>query len=159
VGYAMPGVVLGLAMIVLGIRFVPAIYGTVVLLLFAYVVRFIPQAVGIMESSILQVDPSHVEASRSMGESSLVSFFRVTLPQILPGVLAGGALVFLTTMKELPATLLLRPIDFETLVTYIWIVQDGANYGKAAVPALVLVGASALSMVVILGRERYNGTE
>ena len=159
VGYAMPGVVLGLAMIVLGIRFVPALYGTVTLLLFAYVVRFIPQAVGIMESSILQVDPAHVEAARTMGDSSLVSFLRVTLPQIFPGVAAGGALVFLTTMKELPATLLLRPIDFETLVTYIWIVQDGAAYGKAAVPALVLVGVSAMSMVVILSRERYNGTE
>jgi len=159
VGYAMPGVVLGLALVVIGLRFAGPLYGSVVLLVFAYVVRFIPQAVGVVESSILQVDPKHVEAARSMGDSSLVSFLRVTLPQIAPGVAAGGALVFLTTMKELPATLILRPVGFETLVTYIWQVQDAAAYGKAAVPALLLVAASALSMLVILGRERYNGTE
>ncbi len=159
VGYAMPGVVVGFALIVIGITFANPLYGTVIVLVFAYIVRFIPQAIGIMESSILQVDPKHVEAARSMGDSSLRSFVRVTVPQIVPGVVAGGALVFLTTMKELPATLLLRPIGFETFVTYIWQVQDAADYGKAAIPALLLVGVSALSMLVILGRERYNGTE
>jgi iron(III) transport system permease protein len=159
VGYAMPGVVLGLSLIFLGLSYVPVLYGTVAILVFAYVVRFIPQAVGIVESSILQVDPAHAEAARSMGESPLRAFGRVTLPQILPGVAAGGALVFLTTMKELPATLMLRPLGFETFVTYIWQVQESAAYGQAAVPALVLVGVSALSMLVILGRERTNGTQ
>jgi iron(III) transport system permease protein len=159
VGYAMPGVVLGLSLIFLGLTYVPVIYGTVAILVFAYVVRFIPQAVGILESSILQVDPIHAEAARSMGESPIRAFGRVTLPQILPGVAAGGALVFLTTIKELPATLMLRPLGFETFVTYIWQVQESAAYGRAAVPALVLVGASALSMLVILRRERYNGSE
>ncbi len=159
VGYAMPGVVLGLSLVFLGLKYVPALYGTVAILVFAYVVRFIPQAVGTMESSILQVDPTYAEAARTMGDGRLRSFVRVTLPQILPGVAAGGALVFLTTMKELPATLLLRPFGFETFVSYIWQVQEQAYYGQAAVPALILVGASALSMLVILGRERYNGTE
>jgi iron(III) transport system permease protein len=159
VGYAMPGVVLGLALVVIGLRFAGPLYGSLALLVFAYVVRFIPQAVGVVESSILGVDPKHVEAARSMGDTSLLSFVRVTLPQIAPGVAAGGALVFLTTMKELPATLILRPVGFETLVTYIWQVQDAAAYGRAAVPALLLVAVSALSLLVILGRERYNGTE
>ncbi|MEF8775105.1 MAG: iron ABC transporter permease [Haloarculaceae archaeon] len=160
VGYAMPGVVLGLSLVFLGLKYVHVLYGTVVLLVFAYVVRFIPQAVGTMQSSILQVDPKHVDAARTMGDSSFVSFFRVELPQILPGVLSGAALVFLTTMKELPATLMLAPLDFEgTLVTYIWSVQEAGYYGQAALPALVLVGISGLSMLLILHQERYHGTE
>ena len=158
IGYAMPGVVLGLALIFLGLKYVNALYQTVALLVFAYIVRFIPQAVGIVESSVLQVDPKHGEAARSMGDSPLRSFRRVTLPQIAPGVIAGGALVFLTTMKELPATLLLRPLGFETFVTYIWQVQEQGYYGQAAVPALILVAVSALSMLIILKGDTYDVT-
>jgi iron(III) transport system permease protein len=77
----------------------------------------------------------------------------VTLPLIAPGVIGGAALVFLTTMKELPATLLLHPTGFETLVTYIWSVREVGNYGAAAVPALALIVVSAFSMVVILSQE------
>ncbi len=159
VGYAMPGVVVGLALIFVGLRFAGVLYGTVFLLVFAYVVRFVPQAVGTMESSILQVDPKHVEAARSMGDGSFRSFRRVVLPQIAPGVISGGALVFLTTMKELPATLLLKPLGGETIVTYIWQVQEAAYYGQAAVPALILVGVSALSMLIILRQDAYDGTQ
>jgi len=158
VGYAMPGVVLGLALIFLGLKYVNSLYKTVGLLVFAYIVRFIPQAVGTVESSILQVDPKHGEAARSMGDSPLRSFRRVTLPQISPGVIAGAALVFLTTMKELPATLLLRPLGFETFVTYIWQVQEQGYYGQAAVPALILVAVSALSMLIILKGDQYDVT-
>jgi iron(III) transport system permease protein len=169
IGYAMPGVVVGLSLIFLGLRYGSVfssllgfeeniLYGTVYILIFAYIVRFVPQAVGTMESSILQVDPKHVEAARSMGDGSLRSFRRVVLPQIAPGVIAGGALVFLTTMKELPATLLLRPLGGETIVTYIWLVQEAAYYGQAAVPALILVGLSALSMLIILRQENTHGS-
>ncbi|MFB6171210.1 MAG: ABC transporter permease [Haloarculaceae archaeon] len=171
VGYAVPGVVLGLALVYFGSSVASFVYQTVPLLVFAYVVRFLPQAVGATRSSVLQVDPKLVEAARSLGESSLGSFRRVTLPLIWPGVAAGAALVFLTTMKELPATLLLQPTGstfvarlvggtsptgFDTLVTYIWLVQEAGHYGQAAVPALVLVGVSAVSMLVILARERYD---
>jgi len=158
VGYAMPGVVLGLSLVFLGLKYASGIYRTLGLLVLAYVVRFVPQAVGTLESSILQVDPKHVEAARSMGDAPLRSFRRVVLPQVTPSVFAGGALVFLTTMKELPATLLLRPAGFETFVTYIWQVQEQGYYGQAAVPALVLVGVSALSMLVILRGSRYDVT-
>ncbi|MFB6187706.1 MAG: iron ABC transporter permease, partial [Halobacteriaceae archaeon] len=87
------------------------------------------------------------------------TFRRVTLPLIGPGVIAGGALVFLTTMKELPATLMLGPIGFETIVTYIWIVQKSGYYGKAAIPALILVAISGLSMVVLLARGDFRGQQ
>ncbi len=116
-------------------------------------IRFLPQAVGTTESSILQVDPQYIEAARSLGYHPLSAFRKVVLPLVAPGIAAGAALVFLTTMKELPATLMLRPTGFETFVTYIWLVQGAGYYGQAAVPALVLVGLSGLSMLVILRRE------
>ncbi|MFT4947245.1 MAG: iron(III) transport system permease protein [Natronomonas sp.] len=158
IGYATPGVVVGLALLVFGIRYASVLYGTVAILVFAYVVRFVPQAVGTMKSSVLQVDPKYVEAAQSMGDSPLRSFRRVVLPQITPGIVAGGALVFLTTMKELPATLILKPLGQETIVTYIWQVQEAAYYGQAAVPALLLVCISALSMVIILRQDSFDGT-
>jgi iron(III) transport system permease protein len=153
VGYAVPGVVLGLALVYLGLSYVPFLYQSVILLVFAYVVRFLPQAVGTTESSILQVDPSYIEAARSLGYNPISAFRQVVLPLVAPGLAAGAALVFLTTMKELPATLMLRPTGFETFVTYIWLVQGAGYYGQAAIPALILVGVSGLSMLVILRRE------
>ncbi|QIO22927.1 iron ABC transporter permease [Haloarcula sp. JP-L23] len=154
VGYAVPGVVIGLSLIYLALRFVPFLYQSVIVLVFAYVVRFLPQAVGTTESSILQVDPSYIEAARSLGYAPLSAFREVVLPLVAPGIAAGAALVFLTTMKELPATLMLRPTGFETIVTYIWLVRGAAYQGQAAVPALILVGVSGLSMLIILRQER-----
>jgi len=153
VGYATPGVVLGLALVYFASANAPVVYQTIPLLVFAYVVRFLPQAVGAIRSSVLQVDPKLTEAARTLGETPKSAFRRVTFPLVRPGVVAGAALVFLTTMKELPATLLVRPTGFETLVTYIWRVQDAGYYGQAAIPALVLVGVSALSMLVLLRQD------
>lgn len=157
VGYAMPGIVLGLSLVYFGSAYAPWLYQTIPLLLFAYVVRFMPQAVGTVRSSFLQVDPKLVEAARMLGRTRFRTFREVTLPLVMPGIAAGGALVFLTTMKELPATLMLQPTGFETIVTYIWLVQGSGNYGSAAVPALLLVAISALSMFIILARGRYDG--
>jgi len=156
-GYATPGVVLGLALVVFGSNYAPALYQTLPLLVFAYVVRFLPQAVGTTRSSVLQVDETLVEAARTLGVSQLAAFRRVTLPLIAPGVIAGAALVFLTSMRELPATLLLHPTGFTTLVTYVWRVTDAGYYGAAAVPALALIGVSGLSMLVILSQEGDDG--
>jgi iron(III) transport system permease protein len=157
VGYAMPGIVLGLALVFFGTRYAPGLYQTLPLLVFAYVVRFLPQAVGTTRSSVLGVDADLVGAARVLGEGPGGAFRRVTLPLIAPGVLAGAMLVFLTTMKELPATLILHPTGFTTLVTYIWRVQETGYYGRAAVPALVLVAVSGLSMVVLLWAEGTDG--
>ena len=156
VGYAMPGVVLGLALVFFGTRYAPGLYQTLPLLVFAYAVRFLPQAVGTTRSSVLGVDADLVGAARVLGEGPGGAFRRVTLPLIAPGLAAGGMLVFLTTMKELPATLILHPTGFTTLVTYIWRVQEAGYYGRAALPALVLVAVSGLSMVLLL---RAEGTD
>ena len=153
VGFAVPGVVLGLALVFFGAGYVPWLYQTLPLLIFAYVVRFVPQAVGTTRTSILQVDSKLVEAGRTLGESPIGAFRRITLPHIRSGLVAGAALVFLTTMKELPVTLILRPSGFETIVTQIWRAQASALYQYAAVPALILIVISGLSMVVMLAQE------
>jgi len=165
VGYATPGIVLAIALLsfsldvlptvadLTGVDVVETFYKTIPMLVFAYVVRFMPQAIGSIRTSTLQVDQHLIEAAQTLGRSRLNTFRTVTLPLILPGVAAGAALVFLTTMKELPATLMLRPLGFDTLVTYIWRVKEAGLYGQAAVPALVLVAISGLSMAVILAQE------
>jgi len=156
VGYAVPGVVMGLALVFLGINVLPDLYLTLPLLIFAYVVRFLPQSVGSTRASFLQVNPTLPEAARTLGRSSIGAFRAVTLPLAAPGLLGGAALVFLTTMKELPATLMLRPQGYKTLVTYIWQMQEDGYYGDAAIPALVLVAISALSIFVIISQEGYD---
>jgi iron(III) transport system permease protein len=160
VGYAVPGVVMGLALVFFGARYGGTLYkqGLILLplLIFAYVVRFLPQAVGSTRASFLSVSKTLPEAARTLGRTPTRAFRDVVLPLVAPGVLGGAALVFLTTMKELPATLLLRPPEFETLVTYIWTAQQSGHYGLAAVPALVLLGVSAVSMLVILHVEGYD---
>jgi len=159
IGYATPGIVLAIALASFSLDLLPAVYKTIPLLIFAYVVRFVPQAIGSIRTARLGVDRHLVEAARVLGRSRLGAFRSVTLPLIVPGIATGAALVFLTTMKELPATLLLRPLEFETLVTYIWRVQEAGLYGQAAVPALVLVGLSGLSMGVLVwrGGDRSGG--
>ena len=153
IGFAVPGIVLGLALVYFGASYLPWVYQTIPLLVFAYVVRFLPQAVGSTRTSILQVDPQLVEAGRTLGESSMGAFRRVTFPLTRSGIVAGAALVFLTTMKELPVTLILRPSGFETIVTQIWRAQKNALYQYAAVPALLLLLISGLSMVILLSQE------
>jgi iron(III) transport system permease protein len=152
-GYATPGIVLAIALLSMTLGVAPWLYKTLPLLVFAYVVRFAPQAVGTVRTSVLQVDRDYVAAARTLGRGPVGAFRSVTLPLVAPGVAAGAALVFLTSMKELPATLLLRPLGFETLVTYIWRVQELGAYDQAAVPALVLVVVSGLSMAVVLWGE------
>jgi len=153
IGFAVPGIVLALALVYFGAGYAPWLYQTVPLLVFAYVVRFLPQAVGSLRGSLLQIDQQLVEAGRTLGESSMGAFRRITLPLVRSGIVAGSALVFLTTMKELPVTLILRPTGFETMVTQIWKAQDAALYQHAAVPAILLLVISGLSMVVLLSQE------
>ena len=99
------------------------------------------------------VNPKLTEASRTLGRDSLATFRSITLPLIAPGIVAGAALVFLTTMKELPATLLLRPTGFDTLVTHIWRAEQAAYMSHAAVPAFVILLVSGVSMWIILRQE------
>ena len=143
VSHALPGIVVALSLVFFGSQFATPLYQTLALLVFAYVVRFYAQAVAGSRAALVRVDARLEEAGRGLGRAPLSVFARVTAPLLRPGLLAAAALVFLSTMKELPATLLLRPIGFDTLATEIWTATSAGFYSRAAVPALVLIVASA----------------
>ncbi|MBI4336877.1 MAG: iron ABC transporter permease [Chloroflexi bacterium] len=150
VGFALPGIVIALALVFFGANFAPFLYQTLGLLVLAYVVRFLPQAVGAARASLLQVNPSLEEAARSLGHSPTRVLATVVVPLVRPGILAGAALVFLTTMKELPATLLLSPIGFKTLATSIWSAAEAAFFARAAAPALLLLLVAAVPTALLM---------
>ncbi|MFA9462385.1 ABC transporter permease [Thiohalorhabdus sp. Cl-TMA] len=156
-GFGVPGIVLGTALVVVGL-YVDFLYQSLALLVFAYVVRFLPLAVGNIRAPLERSENRLVGAARLLGASPGEAFRRVTLPLILPGLLAAGALVFLEAMRELPATLLLRPTGFETLATHLWQVYEAGYFGRGAVPALLLVLVSGAAVVVMLrGEKRQPG--
>jgi iron(III) transport system permease protein len=156
-GFALPPIATALALVFFAANYLPWLYQTLGMLVLAYMLRFVPQAVGPLRTSLLQVGPSLEEAARSLGRGPWRATWAVTVPLIRPGLGAGAALVFLTTMKELPSTLLLSPIGFTTLATQTWSATSEAFFSRAAASALLLIAFSSLSMVFVLGAERSIG--
>ncbi len=146
-GFAVPGVVIALALVFFGANFTPALYQTLTLLIVAYMILFLPQALGVLQAALRLVRRNLEEAAASLGHSPGQVFWRVTLPLITPGLTSAAGLVCLTTLKELPATLLLAPPGFPTLATRVWGAVSEAFFARAAWPALILVGLSSLSML------------
>ena len=157
-GFALPGIVVALALVYFGANYVTPVYQTLVLLVFAYVVLFLPAAAGAVRASLLQVSPRVEEAAQILGQKPHQVLATVTLPLVRPGVLAGAALVFLVTMKELPATLILGPIGFKTLATSIWSASEAAVFPDVAAPALLLIGAAAVPVAFLVLREGKAGS-
>lgn len=154
VGYAIPGVVIALSLVLIVNRYLPFLYATPLIVVMAYVLRHMPQAIRSSESALNQLSPSMEEASRTLGRTSIQTIFQVILPLIVPGLLAGAGLVFLTSLKELPATLLLRPAGFDTLAVRVWIWASEGFYIQAAPAALLLIIASAGPLYFLLRREQ-----
>ncbi|MBD0292767.1 MAG: iron ABC transporter permease [Jiangellaceae bacterium] len=152
-GHALPGIVVGLALVFFGVRYAFPFYQQLPLLLVAYAVLFLPAAVGSVRASVAQSPPVLEEVARSLGRGPGRVLRDVTLPLAGPGVAAGAALVFLTCMKELPATLLLRPTGLETLATRLWAETEVGAYAAAAPYAVLLVLLAAVPAAV-LGRRR-----
>jgi iron(III) transport system permease protein len=153
-GFALPGIVIALALVFFGANYTPSLYQTLPMLVVAYVILFVPQAVGSTRSSLLQVPRSLEEAGRSLGHGPLHVFRRVTLPLLSPGMAAGMALVFLTCMKELPATLILSPWGYRTLATSVWGNISEAFFAQAAAPALMLILLSSIPMAFLTLRDK-----
>jgi iron(III) transport system permease protein len=149
---ALPGIVIALSLVFFAANYTPFVYQTLALLVFAYVLRFLPQALAGVHGALLRVDPRLEEAARGLGRSPRGAFFSVTARLIAPGLLAGATLVFLSAMKELPATLLLRPIGFDTLATEVWTATGVSSYSQASLPALMLIALSAPIVWVLIAR-------
>ena len=110
----------GLSLVFLGVTVLMPLYQTTWLLAFAYATLFLPLGVAAVTGAAAQAPPALEEVGTSLGRSPAQVFRSVTLPLTLPGIGAGAALVFLTCMKELPATLMLRPTGLDTLATELW---------------------------------------
>ncbi len=164
-GYAVPGTVLAIGVMVTvltldhGINDIakamdwkrPGLIfsGTMFALIFALVVRFSAVAIGSIESSLTKVSPSLDMAAKTMGCTQNAMLWRVHLPLIKRGVLIAALLVFIESMKELNAALLLRPFNFETLATYVYNFASDEHLELAAMPAVLLVLVGLIPLVVI----------
>jgi len=139
VGFALPGPVIALGVLAFVLAQLPFIYGTMAALIIAMVIRFLPLAIQAQEASLQQLTPSIEEAGRVFGAGPVENLRRVVLPVVSGGMATAWVLVFIDALKELPATLILRPTGFDTLPVRIWIEASEEMLELAAPSALMLV--------------------
>ncbi|GEN56281.1 iron(III) ABC transporter permease [Halolactibacillus alkaliphilus] len=151
-GYALPGVIVALGFVFVFNNHIPLLYNTVFMLSLAFIVRFLPQAMQAADASLALVSPKIDEAARSLGHPPWKVMYKVTLPAILPGLLSGGALVFVSAIKELPATLMLRPPGFDTLAVRVYFEASEAIYHQAAPAALIIIGVSIFPLRFLINK-------
>jgi iron(III) transport system permease protein len=168
VGYALPGSMLAVAIMLafsyldrelviplsgwLGGAGKPILLGSLSALLLAYLVRFMAVAFGPLENSLARVRQSLPEASRSLGVGGIGLFLRVYLPLLLPGALSAALLVFVDVLKEMPATLLMRPFGWDTLSVRVFEMTSEGEWARAALPALTLVMVGLLPVILLIRR-------
>ncbi|OHC28002.1 MAG: iron ABC transporter permease [Pseudomonadales bacterium RIFCSPHIGHO2_02_FULL_60_43] len=167
-GYALPGSMLAVAIMLafsyldrelviplsswLGGAGKPILLGSLSALLLAYMIRFMAVAYGPLENSLARIRPSLPEASRSLGVGGIGLFFKVYLPLLVPGALSAALLVFVDVLKEMPATLLMRPFGWDTLSVRVFEMTSEGEWARAALPALTLVLVGLLPVILLIRR-------
>jgi iron(III) transport system permease protein len=165
VGYAMPGAVLAIGVIIplaamdnaidgfaetyFGYSTGLLFSGTTVAILYAYSARFLTVSVGSAESGLARITPSMDQAARTLGKGSLQTLWIIHLPLLRKSLLTAALIVFVDCMKELPATLLLRPFNFETLATYVYQYASDELLEQSALAALFIVVAGLLPVILL----------
>jgi len=165
IGYALPGVVLALGIMVplihfdrliqnifssfMGISLGLIFTGTFIAIIYAYIVRFLTIAYGTVESGFSSLSPNMAMASRTLGKSQIETLLKIELPIVRPAIIAAALLVFVDSMKELPATLLLRPFNFDTLSTHVYTYASLSAIEDAALPALTIVLTGILPIILL----------
>jgi iron(III) transport system permease protein len=164
-GYAAPGSVVAVGVLIpvtrldrwlaaaiessLGVRPGLLLTGGIAALVYAYLVRFLAVALQTVEASLARITPSMDDAARSLGCAPGATLRRVHLPLLRGGLLTAGLLVFVDVMKELPATLVMRPFDLDTLATQAFTLASDERLAEAAAPALAIVAVGILPLLVI----------
>lgn len=167
-GYALPGSMLAVAIMLafsmldnglviplstwLGGAGKALLLGSLGALLLAYLIRFLAVAYGPLENSLARIRPSLPQASRSLGVAGVPLFLRVYLPLLMPGALSAALLVFVDVLKEMPATLLMRPFGWDTLAVRIFEMTSEGEWARAALPALTLVLVGLVPVIVLIRR-------
>ncbi len=173
-GYAVPGAVIAVGILVplaafdnrldavlrstLGVGTGLLLTGSVFALLYGYLVRYFAVAYQSVEAGLARITPAMDASARSLGSTPLDTFVRVHLPILRPSVLAAGLLVFVDVMKELPATLVLRPFNFDTLAVIAYQMASDERLGQAALPALTIVAVGVIP-VALLSRAISRASE
>lgn len=171
-GYALPGSVLAVGIMlvavwfdqtlvavinnVFGLELSQLITGTVLVLVVAYVVRFLAVAHSPIDSAFERIRPSILQAARSLGASNWEILWRVSMPMLRSGMLTAMLLVFVEVMKEMPATLLLRPFGWDTLATRIFEMTSEGEWERAALPAVSLVLAGLVPVAFLVRRSEQR---
>jgi iron(III) transport system permease protein len=163
-GYATPGVVVGVGLLIVAgaadsvLRDAAAalvVSGSFAVLIFAYLVRFFAVAHGPVDAAFVKLGPRYREAARILGLRSGASFRSVELPLMRGTLLAAAALVFVDVMKELPATMILRPFNFDTLATEAFQLATTERLDQAGLPSLAIVAAGLVPVILLtLGMRR-----
>jgi iron(III) transport system permease protein len=164
-GYAVPGTVLGIGVLIplagfdnaldsfmrdrFGISTGLLLSGSIAAITFAYVVRFLAISFGAIESGLEKVTPNVAAAARTLGRGPIAAFREVHLPLLRPALVSAALLVFVDCMKELPATLILRPFDFETLATTVFTLASLDQLEESALPALTIVAAGLIPVILL----------
>ncbi|MEW5837879.1 MAG: iron ABC transporter permease [Pseudomonadota bacterium] len=170
-GYAVPGTVLAVGVLIpltafdhalnawsqnlFGVNFGLLLTGSMFALLFAYLVRFLAVASHAVDSSLQRIRPSLDDAARGMGLSRWQVWRRVHLPLLRGGMLSAVLLVFVEVMKELPATIVLRPFNLDTLATQVFVLAADERLAEAAVPSLMIVLVGLLPVILLTRAMRH----
>lgn len=172
-GYAVPGAVLAIGILfpfgaldnavdsvmrgTFGISTGLILSGTIVAILFAYVVRFLALAYGTLEAGLGRVTPHMDDAARTLNHGPAQALVKVNLPIIRGSIMTAGILIFVDCMKELPATLLLRPFNFDTLATYVYQFASDELLEECALGAVTIVAAGVIPVILltrVMGQRR-----
>lgn len=167
-GYAVPGSVIavgillpiafldnaidGMMLATFGVSTGLLLTGSIAALVFAYVIRFMAVALNTVEASLGKIPPTMDAAARTLGATQLGTLWRVHLPMISGGLLTAGLMVFVDVMKELPATLIMRPFNYDTLAVQAYRLASDERLAQAATPSLVLVGVGLIPVIILSRR-------
>tara|TARA_B100000945_G_scaffold40953_4_gene27516 strand:- start:603 stop:2234 length:1632 start_codon:yes stop_codon:yes gene_type:complete len=150
IGLSLPGIVVAMSLVFFTINYLDFIYQTYIVLIFGYLISFLPAALTPVKSSVSQIDPSLEEASYSLGKGKVMTFYNVIVKLSIPGVSYGGVLVFILCIKELPLTLILSPLGFSTLATSIWSSASEAFFMDTAAASLVLILVAGIPTYIFM---------
>ena len=153
IGLSLPGVIVSMSLVFFCINYFDYIYQTFIVLVLGYFISFLPAALGPIKSSMSQIDPKLEDASLTLGASKIKTYLNVVVKLASPGFIYGGVLVFILCLKELPATLILSPIGFQTLATEIWSNASEAFFIKTALASIVLVIIAGIPSYIFMSND------
>jgi iron(III) transport system permease protein len=167
-GYAIPGAVIAVGILVplgrldnwiaggleaaFGIKAGLLLTGSIIALIYAYLVRFLAVALQTMEAGLARVTPRMDDAARSLGATPAQALARVHAPLLAPSLAAAALLLFVDVMKELPATFALRPFNFDTLAIEAYNLAKDERLSEAALPSLAIVAIGLIPLLIVTRR-------